>query len=56
MGRNTNPKNKILITNPKTKIMIKFNTSYNQNIKVEHEISSIKELKDKINLIYDTNA
>jgi hypothetical protein len=46
----------LLLDYPKTKIMIKFNTSYNQNIKVEHEISSIKELKDKINLIYDTNA
>ena len=46
----------LLLDYPKTKIMIKFNTSYNQNIKVDHEISSIKELKDKINLIYDTNA
>ena len=33
------------------KIVIKYNTSYNSDIKTEHEISTIKELKSKIDKI-----
>lgn len=46
----------LLLDYPKNKIIVKFNTEYNKDIKMEHEISSIKELKEKINQIYGTNA
>lgn len=44
---------KLLLNHPENKIVIKFNTSYNSEIKVEHEISTIKQLKSKIKEIYD---
>ena len=42
----------LLLNHPTNKRVIKFNTDYNTNIKVEDEISSIKELKTKIEKIY----
>ena len=42
---------KLLLTHPENKIVIKYNTSYNSDIKTEHEISTIKELKLKIDEI-----
>lgn len=42
----------LLLNQPTDKLVIKFNTNYNKNISVEHEISSIKELKNKIQEIY----
>ena len=42
---------KLLLTHPENKIVIKYNTSYNSDIKTEHEISTIKELKLKIDKI-----
>ena len=42
---------KLLLTHPENKIVIKYNTSYNSVIKTEHEISTIKELKSKIDKI-----
>jgi hypothetical protein len=38
----------LLLNHPKNKIVIKFNTTYNENIETEHKISSLKELKTKI--------
>ena len=38
----------LLLNHPKNKIVIKFNTTYNGNIETEHNISSLKELKTKI--------
>ena len=42
---------KLLLTHPENKIVIKYNTSYNSDIKTEHKISTIKELKSKIDKI-----
>jgi hypothetical protein len=42
----------LLLNYPTDKLVIKFNTIYNKDINVEHEISSIKELKTKIEEIY----
>lgn len=42
----------LLLNHPKEKLVIKFNTVYNTDIESEHNISSIKELKNKINEIY----
>jgi len=42
----------LLLNHPTDKLVIKFNTVYNKDISVEHEISSIKELKSKIEEIY----
>jgi len=42
---------KLLLNHPVNKIVIKFNTSYNSDIKTEHSISTIKELKLKIDEI-----
>lgn len=42
----------LLLNHPKDKLVIKFNTVYNTDIESEHNISSIKELKNKINEIY----
>jgi hypothetical protein len=42
----------LLLNHPTDKLVIKFNTNYNKNISVENEISSIKELKTKIQEIY----
>ena len=44
---------KLLLEHPENKMVIKFNTSYNSEINIEHSISSIKELKSKISEIYD---
>ena len=41
----------LLLNYPKNKTVIKFNTEYNKEIKSEFEISSIKELKEKLNEI-----
>jgi hypothetical protein len=38
----------LLLNHPKNKIVIKFNTTYNGNIDTEHNISSLKEFKTKI--------
>jgi hypothetical protein len=38
----------LLLNYPKNKRVIKFNTNYNSNIQIEDSISSIKELKLKI--------
>lgn len=38
----------LLLNHPNNKIVIKYNTSYNKDIEVEHNISSLKELKTKI--------
>jgi len=43
----------LLLNHPKNVKVIKFNTTYNTEIKTEHSISSIKELKNKIKEIYD---
>ncbi len=43
----------LLLNHPKNKKIIKYKTSYNEDIISTHEISSIKELKFKINEIYD---
>ena len=44
---------KLLLNHPEGKTIIKFNTIYNSEINNEHSISSIKELKSKIEEIYD---
>lgn len=46
----------LLLNYPKNKIIVKFNTEYNKDVKVEHEINSFKEIKEKIKQIYGTNA
>lgn len=48
----------LLLSHPKDKIIIKYNTSYNENIKSDIEINNLKELKDKlikIEEIYDNS-
>jgi hypothetical protein len=42
---------KLLLNHPENKTVIKYNASYNSDIKTEHEISTIKELKLKIDEI-----
>lgn len=42
----------LLLNHPTNKQVIKFNTTYNSSIKVDYEISSMKELKNKIKEIY----
>jgi hypothetical protein len=42
----------LLLNYPKDKLVIKYNTVYNKDVSSEHEISSIKELKTKIENIY----
>lgn len=44
---------KLLLEYPEGKTVIKYNTKYNSGINIEHSISSIKELKLKIEKIYD---
>jgi hypothetical protein len=39
---------KLLLNHPKNKIVIKFNTTYNNDVESEFNISSLKELKTKI--------
>jgi len=43
---------KLLLDHPQSKIVIKYDTSYNNNIGVEHSITNLKELKTKIKEIY----
>lgn len=43
----------LLLNHPLDKKVIKYNTVYNENINSEHSIQSIKELKSKIEEIYD---
>lgn len=39
---------KLLLNHPKNKILIKFNTGYNSEVESEFNISSLKELKSKL--------
>ena len=39
---------KLLLNHPEDKIIVKYDTSYNSDIKTEYSISKIKELKLKI--------
>ena len=43
----------LLLNHPKDKIVIKYETLYNQDINVEHSITTLKELKTKITELYD---
>jgi hypothetical protein len=43
----------LLLNHPDNKILIKFNTVYNSEIKSENSISNLKDLKTKIKEIYD---
>ena len=43
---------KLLLNHPDNKIVIKYNTVYNQDIKIESSIDTLKELKTKIEEIY----
>jgi hypothetical protein len=47
----SNPK--LLLNYPKDKTVIKYETSYNKDIDVEHSITTIKDLKTKITELYD---
>ena len=38
---------------PEDKVVIKYNTNYNKDIKVKHDITNIKQLKTKIEELYD---
>ena len=44
---------KLLLNYPKGKIIIKYETSYNQDIDVKHSITTLKDLKTKITKLYD---
>jgi len=46
----------LLLDYPKDKIVIKFNTEYNKDIKSDYEISSIKDLKNKLNKILSNDV
>jgi len=41
----------LLLDHPSDKILIKYKTIYNNNVKSEHTINTIKELKDKLKTI-----
>lgn len=43
---------KLLLEHPSDVEVIKYNTSYNSNLNVKHSISKLKDLKDKIEIIY----
>jgi hypothetical protein len=43
---------KLLLDHPQSKFVIKYDTSYNKDVEVEHSITSLKELKTKIKEIY----
>jgi acetone carboxylase gamma subunit len=43
----------LLLNYPSNKKVIKYETTYNQDIKTEHSIQSIKEFKTKLQEIYD---
>jgi hypothetical protein len=42
----------LLLNYPENKAVIKFNTTYNSDINTEHSISTLRDLKSKINEIY----
>jgi hypothetical protein len=44
---------KLLLNHPENKTVIKYNTNYNSDILVGYEISTIKQLKSKIEELYD---
>ena len=44
---------KLLLNYPKDKIIIKYETSYNQDIEVKHFITTFKDLTKKITELYD---
>ena len=44
---------KLLLSKPTNKVLIKYNTLYNDTISVGHEVSLIKELREKIKELYD---
>jgi hypothetical protein len=44
---------KLLLNHPKDKVVIKYETLYNQDVNVEHSITTLKDLKTKITEIYD---
>lgn len=44
---------KLLLNYPENKILIKYNTVYNSDIKTKYSIYNLKELKTKIQEIYD---
>ena len=44
---------KLLLNYPKDKIIIKYETSYNQDIEVKHFITIFKDLTKKITELYD---
>jgi hypothetical protein len=46
----------LLLNHPEGKIVIKFETQYNNDIVSQYSISSIKQLKNKINEIYGENT
>jgi hypothetical protein len=43
----------LLLNYPTEKIVIKYETSYNKHIEVEHSITKLKELETKIKKLYD---
>lgn len=43
----------LLLKHPDNKVVIKYNTFYNSDIKTENSISTLKELKTKIENLYD---
>ena len=43
----------LLLNHPNGKIVIKYETSYNQDIETKHSITKIKELQTKIKELYD---
>jgi hypothetical protein len=43
----------LLLNYPKGKTVIKYETSYNQDIEVENSITKLKELQTKIKQLYD---
>ena len=42
----------LLLNHPEDKVVIKYDTSYNKDVEVNHSISTFKELKTKIKEIY----
>ena len=43
----------LLLNHPTNKTVIKYKTLYNEEIEVEHSITNLKELKTKIEELYD---
>lgn len=46
----------LILNHPDNKYIIKYNTEYNKEIKCDDEISSIKELSNKLNQIINNNV